>query len=864
MKSLISTGFKLPKKNILFSIGSFKEKQELLPSIAKLHELGYKIFATAGTADFIKEHGIPVHYLEVLSKDEDQKSEYNLSQHLANNLIDLYVNLPSANRFRRPASYMSKGYESRRMAVDYAVPLVTNVKNAKLLVEAIARNISLEVSNRDAQTSHGTAILPGLINITSFATSFDDFEQTTKESLAAGFTFNAFLPHTQAGASVTDYRSLIDAIDAVGASAYTDYSVSIAASETNSQSVSDAADNAGSLFLPFNDFANSKVSALTAQFSSWPNNKPIITDAKTTDLASVLLLASLYNRSIHITGVSSKEDLDLIKMAKEKTLQVTCDVAVHSLFLSKDELDYPFLPNKQDQEYLWENLKDVDCFSIGVLPYLIAKASGTEIAPGMGIKEAVPLLLTAVKAGKLTIGDIVSKFHDNPAKIFNLPKQDAQVVLDLDRFATVEPVYPEFSKLRLRGAVERVSFHNETVVLDGSVLSQIALGKNEVVPRSRFGSTAGIPESPRLGNKRVSFSSDMRRPSLAPETPEPQPAIFEKLGSELVSQPIAGSLGEIAALSDYIRHNNTFLRNNIISVKDITRSDLHSLFTVAQEMRLAVERQGVLDLLQGRVLATMFYEPSTRTSTSFDAAMQRLGGRVVAVDHGSSSVKKGETLQDTIRTLSCYSDAIVLRHPSEESADIAAKYSPVPIINAGNGTKEHPTQALLDLFTIREELGTVNGITVTFMGDLKYGRPVHSLCHLLRHYQVRVQLVAPKELQIPAEIRQQLIDNNMLIAESEELTKEILARSDVLYCTRVQEERFADKEQYQRLKDTYIVDNKILSNAKQHMCVMHPLPRTNEIREEVDFDQRAAYFRQMRHGLFIRMALLAMVVGVDF
>ena len=219
----------------------------------------------------------------------------------------------------------------------------------------------------------------------------------------------------------------------------------------------------------------------------------------------------------------------------------------------------------------------------------------------MGIKEAVPLLLTAVKAGKLTIGDIVSKFHDNPAKIFNLPKQDAQVVLDLDRFATVEPVYPEFSKLRLRGAVERVSFHNETVVLDGSVLSQIALGKNEVVPRSRFGSTAGIPESPRLGNKRVSFSSDMRRPSLAPETPEPQPAIFEKLGSELVSQPIAGSLGEIAALSDYIRHNNTFLRNNIISVKDITRSDLHSLFTVAQEMRLAVERQGVLDLLQGRV-----------------------------------------------------------------------------------------------------------------------------------------------------------------------------------------------------------------------------------------------------------------------
>ncbi|CAI5756041.1 unnamed protein product [Candida verbasci] len=859
LKSLLSTGFKLPKKNILFSIGSFKEKQELLPSISKLNDLGYKIFATAGTADFIKEHGIPVHYLEVLSKDEDQKSEYSLTQHLANNLIDLYVNLPSSNRFRRPASYMSKGYESRRMAVDYAIPLVTNVKNAKLLVEAIARNVSLEVSDRDAQSSHGSATLPGLINITSFVPSFEDFEETTRKSLCAGFTFNSFLPHTTKGASVTDFRSLIDAIDQAGASAFTDYSVSIAATETNSRQVGDAADNAGSLFLPFNDFANSKVSAITAQFTTWPQNKPIITDAKTTDLASVLLLASLYNKSIHITNVSSQEDLELIKMAKNKDLQVTCDVSVFTLFLSKDELDYPFLPTKQDQEYLWENLHDVDCFTIGVLPYLVAKALDEKIVPGLGIDETIPLLLTAVKDGKLSIADIVDKFHDKPSKIFHIPKQDSQVVINLDGFGDLTPIYKKFEKLR--GVVERVSFHNETVVLDGVLLSEASqLGKNEVA-RNRFGSVTSIPDSPQL-NKRVSFGNDIRRPSFT--TPEPKPGILERLGSELVSQPIAGSLGEIAVLSDYIRNNNTFLRNNILSVKDITRSDLHSLFTVAQEMRLAVERQGVLDILKGRVLATMFYEPSTRTSASFDAAMQRLGGRVVSIDSHSSSVKKGETLQDTIRTLSCYSDAIVLRHPAEESADIAAKYSPVPIINAGNGTKEHPTQALLDLFTIREELGTVNGITVTFMGDLKNGRPIHSLCHLLKHYHVRVQLVSPKELQIPKEIKDLLIKNNMLICEREELTKHLISRSDVLYCTRVQEERFEDKEQYQRLKDTYIVDNKILSSAKQHMCVMHPLPRTNEIREEVDFDQRAAYFRQMKHGLFIRMALLAMVIGVDF
>ncbi|ABN67872.2 multifunctional pyrimidine biosynthesis protein (PYR1) [Scheffersomyces stipitis CBS 6054] len=866
LKSLISTGFKLPKNNVLFSIGSYKEKQELLPSIAKLHELGYKIFATAGTADFIKEHNIPVHYLEVLGKSEDQKSEYSLTQHLANNLIDLYVNLPSSNRFRRPASYMSKGYESRRMAVDYSVPLVTNVKCAKLLVEAIARNIPLEVSNRDAQTSHRTTVLPGLVNITSFATSFDDFEATTKESLAAGFTFNAFLPQTLAGSVVTDFDSLLEAIDFAGSAAYTDYSFSIAANDANANEVLEAAQNAGALFLPFNDLANSKVSAISTHFASWPENKPIISDAKTTDLASVLLLASLHNRSIHITNVSSREDLELIKMAKSKELRVTCDVAVYSLFLSRDELDVPFLPTKEDQDYLWDNIADVDCFSIGVLPYLVAKATGKKVVPGLGINEALPLLLSAVKDGRLTLDDIVERFHNNPVKIFNIPKQDATSEIDLDRFvsSTTKNVASIFQHKKLQGSVDRVLLHGETVCLDGTVSAE-ALGKNEVEPRARFSSITNIPASPVPRKARASFTADLRRPSLIKDLQtQPLPTDFEKFGKELVSQPPAGSLSEGNALVNYIRHHNTFLRNSVLSVKDLTRSDMHSLFTVAQEMRLAVERQGVLDILKGRVLATMFYEPSTRTSSSFDAAMQRLGGRVVAVESGSSSVKKGETLQDTIRSLACYADAIVLRHPSEESADIAAKYSPVPIINGGNGSKEHPTQALLDLFTIREELGTVNGITVTFMGDLKYGRPVHSLIYLLRHYQVRIQLVAPKELALPESIKNILIESGIRVTESEELTKDIIARSDILYCTRVQEERFSDREQYLRLKDTYIVDNKILSYAKQHMAVMHPLPRTSEIREEVDFDQRAAYFRQMRYGLFVRMALLAMVVGVDF
>ena len=329
----------------------------------------------------------------------------------------------------------------------------------------------------------------------------------------------------------------------------------------------------------------------------------------------------------------------------------------------------------------------------------------------------------------------------------------------------------------------------------------------------------------------------------------PQPArsgsgVAEEFGPPLYPQPlISPSLQSLLAQSP-------FKNQHVLSVNQFTRSDLHLLFTVAQEMRIGVQREGVLNILKGRLLCTMFYEPSTRTSASFDAAMQRLGGRTVAITTSHSSTVKGETLQDSIRTLACYGDAIVLRHPDESSAETAAKYSPVPVINGGNGSKEHPTQAFLDLFTIREELGTVTGLTITFTGDLRYGRTVHSLVKLLQYYDVQIQLVSPTALSLPEPIRAMLLKSGQLLAESTTLTQEIIARSDVLYCTRVQKERFEDLNEYERLKDSFIVDNKTLKSAKSQMVVMHPLPRNAEIGEEVDFDQRAAYFRQASHNCF--------------
>ncbi|KAF1985136.1 aspartate carbamoyltransferase [Aulographum hederae CBS 113979] len=489
IKALISTGFKLPRKNILLSIGSFKDKLEMLPSIERLHKLGFNLFATAGTADYIQEHGIPCKFLETLGgHEDDQKPEYSLTQHLSQNLIDLYINLPSSNRFRRPANYMSRGYRTRRMAVDYQTPLVTNVKNAKILIEALARQYDLEISKVDYQT-----------------------------------------------------------------------------------------------------------------FSEVPGSRDGLT-------------------------------------------------------------------------------------------------------------------------------------------------------------------------------------------------SQQAMSKRN------------------------------------------------------------NSLVDLLARSP-------FKRKHVLSVQQFSREDLHHLFTVAQEMRLGVQRDGCLDILKGRVLCTMFFEPSTRTSASFDAAMKRLGGTTVVVNEAHSSAKKGESLADTIRTLACYGDATVLRHPDESSAATAAKFSSVPIINAGNGSKEHPTQAFLDLFTIREELGTVNGLTITFIGDLRYGRTVHSLCELLKHYDVSIQLVSPSSLCLPAEIKESLKSRKQFAGEFDNLAAEVVARSDVLYCTRVQKERFEDLELYEQMKDKLVVDNAVLRNAKGNCIVMHPLPRNNEVKEEVDFDPRAAYFRQMRYGLYCRMALLALVMA---
>jgi len=304
-----------------------------------------------------------------------------------------------------------------------------------------------------------------------------------------------------------------------------------------------------------------------------------------------------------------------------------------------------------------------------------------------------------------------------------------------------------------------------------------------------------------------------------------------------------------------------FYGKDVLSVSQFSRDDIEYVFGVAEAMRTMVAHIGTIDLLKGKILANLFYEPSTRTQSSFMAAMQRLGGSVIPISEVRySSVSKGESLPDTVRTLECYADVIVLRHHEQGAAAVAAAAARKPIINAGDGIGEHPTQALLDLFTIREELGRLDGLTVTMLGDLKFGRTVHSLSRLLAHFGAKLHLVSPEILKMPTEVMAELKEKKVQVTEHTTLDG-VLEQSDVLYVTRVQKERFEDLSVYESLKHAFVISPETMKRAKSKMALMHPLPRVGEITPEVDADPRAAYFRQMEYGLFVRMAVLAMVLG---
>ena len=302
---------------------------------------------------------------------------------------------------------------------------------------------------------------------------------------------------------------------------------------------------------------------------------------------------------------------------------------------------------------------------------------------------------------------------------------------------------------------------------------------------------------------------------------------------------------------------------HLLSPLDLSVEELDNLMDIAKDIEANPEKYA--HACEGKKLATLFYEPSTRTRLSHEAAMINLGGSVLGFSSAdSSSASKGESVADTIRVISCFADICAMRHPKEGAAMVASQHATIPVINAGDGGHQHPTQTLTDMLTIRSLKGRLDNMTIGLCGDLKFGRTVHSLIHaLVRYPGIRFVLISPEELKLPSYIKNDVLDRQNIPYEEVVRLEDALPDLDILYMTRVQKERFFNEEDYVRMKDFYILDNKKMELAKEDMYILHPLPRVNEIATEVDNDPRAAYFKQVQYGVYIRMALILTLLGIE-
>ncbi|HMV42813.1 MAG TPA: aspartate carbamoyltransferase [Leptospiraceae bacterium] len=305
-----------------------------------------------------------------------------------------------------------------------------------------------------------------------------------------------------------------------------------------------------------------------------------------------------------------------------------------------------------------------------------------------------------------------------------------------------------------------------------------------------------------------------------------------------------------------------FPHKNILDTDQFSKEDLDFIIQKTRIMKNLLHSGKSFGMLHGKLLASLFFEASTRTRLSFESAMERLGGRVIStVGFQFSSISKGETLYDTMKMVEAYADIAVIRHPVEGSSRIAAGAVKMPVINAGDGAGQHPTQALLDMYTIKSEKGKLDDITVGFIGDLKYGRTIHSLINLLKHYKVHLYLISPEELALPDNYKKDVAGHSLTFEETRDIKK--IWNCDVIYVTRIQEERFPDHKEYDRLKETYKVNKELILASKKNTTVLHPLPRVNELSTDVDDLPNAAYFRQAEYGVIVRMTLLCLCLGID-
>ncbi|NXV90694.1 PYR1 protein, partial [Calonectris borealis] len=879
LKAMLSTGFKIPKKNILLTIGSYKNKSELLPTVRTLESLGYKLYASLGTADFYTEHGIKVmavdwHFEEADSSEAGaRETQRSILDYLAENHFEMVINLSMRNSGgRRLSSFVTKGYRTRRLAVDYSVPLIIDIKCTKLFVEALgqigaAPPLKMHV---DCMTSQKLIRLPGLIDVHVHlrepgGTHKEDFASGTAAALAGGVTMVCAMPNTSP--AVTDAASFALAQKLAEAGARCDFALFLGASSENAGSLGPLAGAAAGLKMYLNDTFSSlrmdDVSLWMEHFEQWPRHLPVVAHAERQTVAAVLMVAQLYQRPVHICHVARREEILLIKAAKQKGIPVTCEVAPHHLFLCQDDLGRlgegraavrPVLGTRQDVEALWENMDTIDCFATDHAPHTLEEKQGQEPPPGYpGLETMLPLLLTAISEGRLTVEDVVLRLYENPRKIFGLPAQeDTYVEVDLEhewiipsRTAFSKARWTPFEGMKVKGTVRRVVLRGEVAYIDGQVLVPPGYGQDvkkwpsgavlapHAAPTKESTKVPGRASSPRRAGPggegrfhlppRIHRASDPGLPAedarekAGRKAAEADPAViqdtyFYPLGP-LPRQ--ASPQGAPHFQTSPLLH--PLVGQHVLSVQQFSKEQMSHLFNVAHTLRMLVQKERSLDILKGKVMASMFYEASTRTSSSFAAAMSRLGGSVLSFSEATSSVQKGESLADSVQTMCCYADVLVLRHPQPGAVEVRG---------AGGA---------ISCLALPGALGSSGAVgqadrspQITMVGDLKHGRTVHSLARLLTQYRVNLRYVTPPGLRMPPDITSFVASKGIKQEEFGSI-EEALPDTDVLYMTRIQKERFRLAEEYEACFGQFILTPHIMTRAKEKMVVMHPLPRVNEI-----------------------------------
>ncbi|NXX12791.1 PYR1 protein, partial [Podargus strigoides] len=894
LKAMLSTGFKIPKKNILLTIGSYKNKSELLPTVRTLESLGYKLYASLGTADFYTEHGIKVMAVDWHFEEADgseagaRETQRSILDYLAENHFEMVINLSMRNSGgRRLSSFVTKGYRTRRLAVDYSVPLIIDIKCTKLFVEALgqigaAPPLKMHV---DCMTSQKLIRLPGLIDVHVHlrepgGTHKEDFASGTAAALAGGVTMVCAMPNTSP--ALTDAASFALAQKLAEAGARCDFALFLGASSENASSLGPLAGAAAGLKLYLDDTFSclrlDDVSLWMEHLEQWPRHLPVVAHAERRTVAAVLMVAQLYQRPVHICHVARREEILLIKAAKQKGIPVTCEVAPHHLFLCQDDLGRlgegraavrPALGTRQDLEALWENMDTIDCFAtdhgepggtaaagweheVGTsrsdrprpaAPHTLEEKQGQEPPPGYpGLETMLPLLLTAVSEGRLSVEDIIQRLYENPRKIFGLPAQeDTYVEVDLEQ-EWIVPSHMAFSKARwtpfegmkVKGTVRRVVLRGEVAYIDGQVLVPPGYGQDV----KKWPSGAALPPHAAPAKESAKVPGPRRAGPVGDGRFHLPPRIHRASDPGLPAEDARDKAGKRAAETDpaviqdsYFYPPGPLLRQappnfqpspvlhplvgqHVLSVQQFSKEQMSHLFNVAHTLRMLVQKERNLDILKGKVMASMFYEASTRTSSSFAAAMSRLGGSVLSFSEATSSVQKGESLADSVQTMCCYADVLVLRHPQPGAVEVRGA--------GGWGGHHGPHRGAMGL------TGPPCSPQITMVGDLKHGRTVHSLARLLTQYRVNLRYVTPPGLQMPPDITSFVASKGIQQEEFGSI-EEALPDTDVLYVTRIQKERFQHPQEFEACFGQFILTPHIMTRAKEKMVVMHPLPRVNEI-----------------------------------